>query len=118
MKLISIIALFLASFSINAQVNSQKEIKHLLNYVASTQCKYQRNGTLHTGKEAVKHINKKYDYFKDDIKTTEDFIKYSATKSKMSGNFYYIVCPKKKPIKSQLWLQQELEHYRQAQSND
>jgi len=92
--------------------NTQSEINHLLNYVSSTTCSYERNGSLHNGKEALAHIKKKYDYFKDDIKTTEDFIKYSATKSKMSGKYYYIQCPNKKKIKSKDWLLAELAAYR------
>lgn len=69
-----------------------QEIQHLLNYVASTSCQYERNGTFHTGIEAKKHILKKHRYFQEDITTTEKFIKYAATKSKMSGQ-YYIHCP-------------------------
>lgn len=90
----------------------QQEIQHLLQFVKSTDCQYQRNGTSHTGVEAVKHIQKKYDYFLDDIKTAEDFIKYSATKSKMSGNKYQVLCENQKAIYSQDWLLQALQVYR------
>jgi hypothetical protein len=69
---------------------------------------------MHNGKEAVKHIQKKYDYFADDITSTEDFIKYSATKSKMSGKYYKIHCSGKKPVKSQDWLLTELKAYRSS----
>ncbi len=106
----------MACISLNTQASTveyvQDEINHLLSYVANTQCQYDRNGTLHSGAEAVEHINKKYDYFKDDIQTTEDFIKYSATKSKMSGNFYYIRCHEKAALKSKDWLLNELKRYR------
>jgi hypothetical protein len=92
--------------------SNQDEISHLLNFVASTDCKYERNGTLHNGAEAVKHITKKYNYFKDDIETTEDFILYSATKSKMSGKYYKIHCANQAAIKSRDWLLSELMAFR------
>jgi hypothetical protein len=104
----------LSVFSLHAFASTQDEINHLLNFVASTDCTYERNGTMHNGTEAVKHINKKYAYYSDDIKSTEDFIKNSATKSKMSGKYYKIHCSKKAPIKSQDWLLTELSVYRKA----
>ena len=63
-----------------SHANPQTEIQHLLEFVKTTPCQYERNGTQHTGVEAVEHIQKKYDYYLDDIKTAEDFIEYSATK--------------------------------------
>jgi hypothetical protein len=92
------------------------EINHLLHFVEHTQCQYERNGTQHNGVDAVAHIKKKYDYYKDDIKTTEDFIKLSATKSTMSGKAYQVHCPNKKAITSEQWLLDELATFRKTQS--
>ncbi|WP_346347754.1 DUF5329 family protein [Shewanella gelidimarina] len=72
-------------------------------------------GTMHNGTEAAGHIKKKYEYFLDDIKSTEDFVKYSATKSKMSGRYYKIHCGNESPIKSRDWLLIELKAYRNSQ---
>lgn len=91
------------------------EIKHLFSFIASTDCEYQRNGKSHTGKEALKHIKKKYDYFRDDIQSTEDFITYSASKSKMSGKQYKVTCPSQPTITSAEWLLTELQLFRQSQ---
>jgi uncharacterized protein YdaL len=107
-----ILSFLLACLSFNIAASPQNEIAHLLNFVSSTDCKYERNGDMHTGEEAVAHIKKKYDYFSDDIKTTEDFIKYSTTKSKMSGDFYKIHCSGQEIINSQDWLLAELKRYR------
>lgn len=96
--------------SINPSLHA--EIQHLLNFVASTECQYERNGSFHNGEEAVEHINKKYAYYEDDIKTAEDFIKYSATKSMLSGKFYKVHCHNAVPIKSQNWLLNELHSFR------
>ena len=115
MNLSKVFIMMLIAFSLNVLASSQDEINHLLNFVASTDCKYERNGTMHNGKEAVVHINKKYAYYADDIESTEDFIKYSATKSKMSGKYYKIHCSNMTPIKSQDWLLNELTAFRQAQ---
>ena len=93
------------------------EIEHLLKYVESTSCKYARNGTMHSGKDAVKHIKKKYNYFKDDINNTEKFIELSATKSTMSGKYYMIHCSGSPAIKSQEWLLLELKVFRSKNSN-
>lgn len=92
----------------------QKEINHLLAFVESTPCKYERNGTKHTGKEAVEHIKTKYNYFMDDIDSTEKFIELSATKSTTSGNYYMIYCADTSAVKSQQWLLQELNVYRKS----
>ena len=88
LKLTTLSILFLSSFAFSS---TQTEISHLLKFVSETQCQYERNGTMHTGKEAKNHIQKKYDYYEDDIKTTEDFIRLSATKSYFSGKHYKIV---------------------------
>lgn len=91
------------------------EIQHLLAFVQNTDCQYERNGTYHSGQDAVAHIQKKYDYYEDEIETTEDFIRLSASKSTMSGNPYYVHCPNKKAITSQQWLLTELKQFRQIQ---
>ena len=106
--------LLTALVSLNASADSFKEISHLLNFVKSTDCTYERNGKRHTGAEALGHIKKKYDYFSDDIETAEDFIQYAATKSKMSGKFYLVHCPSQPTIKSQDWLLAELKRYRSS----
>jgi hypothetical protein len=114
LNLNKIFGILLFTFSLNVVAATQDEINHLLSFVASTDCNYERNGTLHNGKEAVEHINKKYAYYEDDIKSAEDFIKFSATKSRMSGKYYQIHCSNKSSVKSQDWLLAELMVYRKA----
>ena len=58
LKLTTLSILFLSSFAFSS---TQTEISHLLKFVSETQCQYERNGTMHTGKEAKNHIQKKYD---------------------------------------------------------
>lgn len=104
--------LVLALSTTFAFADTQKEIAHLLKFVETTDCSYQRNGSDHDGKAAVAHIQKKYDYYSDDIKTAEDFIAYSATKSAMTGKKYTISCANEKIQFSGDWLNAELKSYR------
>lgn len=91
------------------------EVEHLLEFVKNSPCTFIRNGSNYPGEESVAHIKKKYDYYRDDIKTTEDFIKYSATKSTMSSKYYTVACPDNKPIKAKDWLLNELALFRSKQ---
>lgn len=93
---------------------NETEIQHLLRYVENTDCVYERNGSQHTGPEAVKHINQKYKYFADDIDTTETFIQLAATQSSMSGRVYRVHCAGKPTIESAVWLKKELDRYRKS----
>ncbi len=113
-KNIVLLTIFIAT---SLLANTQQEINHLLNYVKTTECMYERNGDLHKGSAAVKHIQKKYDYFKDDINSAEDFIRLSASESTFSGNKYHILCPDKKSENSQEWLLRELNNYRLTNAN-
>ena len=90
------------------------EIQHLLEYVENEHCTYIRNGDAHDSKDARKHIQRKYDYFEDDIESTEDFIRLSATESTMFGNKYYIQCKNKPKVLSSKWLLDELARYRKS----
>lgn len=88
------------------------EVHHLLKYVELSNCIIERNGSRHAGKEAVDHIRKKYDYFRDKIKSTEDFIDYAAAKSTMSGKPYHVSCAGAPIVSAKAWLLEELRSYR------
>ena len=117
-KVFSAIVLLVTSVA-NADVppKTQHEVQHLINFVRNSPCQIVRNGSAHDGPEAIKHIQKKYKYFKDDIKTTEQFIEYSATKSTMSGKYYIVNCRDQSSVKTRDWLLQELKEYRAKQSS-
>lgn len=95
--------------------SQRAEVEHLFHFIQQSDCIFERNGKQYPAAEAVEHIKNKYDYFRDRIKSTEEFIEYSATKSTMSGRMYYVYCPGKERITSQQWLLTELKHYRQQQ---
>ena len=93
------------------------EVKHLFNFISKSHCTINRNGTEHLTENAGAHIQKKYDYYREDIETTEDFIALSATKSMMSGNYYTVTSKNTKPINVQDWLLTELKRYRESITN-
>lgn len=89
----------------------QDEIQYLLQYVENSGCEFERNGTVYDSKEARSHIERKYNYVKSHVDESEDFIKYAATESSMSGKKYQVTCNGNKQASS-AWLQDELSKYR------
>lgn len=106
----------LVLFPIITLASTEAEINYLLKYVEDTDCQYERNGDFHDGLAAAKHIRKKYRYFEDEIGTTEDFIRLSATQSSMTRKKYRIHCEDQPIIDSAQWLGQELRRYRSINS--
>ena len=102
------------NFAYSDVPESQKpEVQHLLEFIETSDCIFERNGKKYDAADAADHIKKKYRYFRNKISTTEEFIEYSGTKSTMSGKPYLIYCGDKDPITSQTWLLEELSVYRQ-----
>ena len=66
-------------------------------------------------KKQLLTCKKKYDYFKDEIKTPEDFIRLSATRSLISGRPYMVKTKTGQQMKSETWLLEALDAYRQNQ---
>ncbi len=105
--------LFLSNIiAADVPVDQVGEVSNLLKFVKDSGCVINRNGTDHPADKGISHIQKKYDYFRDDIKSTEDFIKYSATKSTMSGDYYTVTCSGKETIRTHDWLMSELKRFR------
>lgn len=89
----------------------ESEIKHLLQYIESSDCTFNRNGRNYDGKEAAAHIRKKFSHTKRWIKSTADFIAYAATKSSLSGRAYQVTC-NGSPMPTAEWLADELNRLR------
>ena len=109
--LLSLLAVVSAAFA-DVPPEQLSEVEHLLAFVKNSGCIINRNGTDHPADKGISHIETKYDYFRDDISSTEEFIELSATKSTMSGDYYMVKCPGKETIKTQDWLLTELKKYR------
>ena len=96
-----------------AEEDLSATIKYLLSYVEKSDCIFIRNNKEHTAKEAVHHMRAKYAHFRDDIETPEDFIRLSASKSLISGKPYMVKTKAGKLMKSETWLLEALDAYRQ-----
>ena len=94
----------------------QSEINHLFAFLENSECQFERNGKIHSGKDTVDHVKKKYNYFKRKIDSVEKFIEYSTTKRTLPGKYYMVLCKDKPKIKAQDWLLQELKNYRSKDS--
>ncbi len=92
------------------------EVRHLIALVKDSPCRMDRNGTWHSNTEAAAHIERKYNYFREDINNAEDFIRLSATQSTWSGKHYRVHCKGKAIKNSAQWLLRELKKYRERAS--
>jgi hypothetical protein len=103
-------------FSLEAQAAESLEqtIGYLISYVAHSDATFIRNGEPHTGTEASAHIKAKYEHFKNQIKTPEDFIRLSASKSLLSGKPYLVRPKAGKETRLDEWLTEALKQHRQG----
>jgi hypothetical protein len=115
MKLVAMFALSLVASAATADVPPEQrgEVDYLLDTLAASDCVMIRNGKRHGGREAADHVRRKYEHFRDEIDSTEDFIAYSATKSLISGRVYRVQCPGEDPQASADWLLAKLQAYRE-----
>lgn len=103
------------SIAANPNIMSE-EITYLLAKIKHSPCKLKRNGILHNGIAAEKHIRRKYNYVRNRIKSTEQFIAYTATKSSMSGIPYMLICQNTPPQTTASWLIKKLAVHRKIGS--
>ena len=116
-------AILISSQSYGAKnEKAEKEIQYLIESIASSGCNFERNGDIHSAKDAASHLNRKLGNAKsswfapsEDKWTAELFIEKVASGSSLSGKPYYIKC-KEKASKAGEWLKGKLEEYRQKSS--
>ncbi|MEN8174778.1 MAG: DUF5329 domain-containing protein [Pseudomonadota bacterium] len=106
-----VVTVLLLALPYAAPADMGSEIQHLLRYVESSGCQFERNNSVYDSEEARAHIERKYSYVKPEVKETEDFIKYAATESSMTGRKYYVICNGRKQASSE-WLHNEPARYR------
>jgi hypothetical protein len=100
------------TFSAIAEEDLESTINYLLAYVKNADVVYIRNNREHTPEEAAAHMRRKYEHFKDQIKTPEDFILLAGTKGLMTGEAYQVRMKDGKTILTQKWLEEALKKYR------
>jgi hypothetical protein len=109
---IALVLLGTTAERISAQESSEDSINYLLDYVAKSNAIFIRNGQTYTSAEAGNHIKAKYEHFKSEIKTPEDFIRLSASKSLLSGQPYLVRTADGKETRLDSWLTAALKAHR------
>jgi hypothetical protein len=94
------------------------EIAYLIDFVRHSSCTFIRNGSEYDGAQAADHVQAKYDYYKSQIKTVEDFIERAASKSILSGEPYRVRCADGKTVPAADWIRTEDSAYRARKSAD
>ncbi|MGB5443184.1 MAG: DUF5329 family protein [Gammaproteobacteria bacterium] len=94
-----------------ALADMQAEIRHLLDYLGTPGCEFERNGSVYDAGKARAHLERKYEHIRSRVHETEDFIRYAATGSSMTGSKYHVTCNGRRHA-SAGWLQAELSRYR------
>jgi len=92
---------------------AQNEIEHLLQYIGESSCTFVLNGDAFPAAKARDHLAMKYRFVGGRISTADDFIKYLATGSSMSGEPYHVKCGSVDAL-SGPWLTAELNRYRKT----
>ena len=110
--LAAFIFLSISTGQIFATDSLDESIKFLLDYVAKSDATFIRNGQAHTPHEAVNHIKAKYEHFKSEIKTPEDFIRLAASKSLLTGQPYLVRPRDGKQMQLDAWLTAALKAHR------
>ncbi|MCL2872257.1 MAG: DUF5329 domain-containing protein [Betaproteobacteria bacterium] len=107
-----LLALFFCCFApVQAYAMSEEEkITALIASVKDTPegTQFVRNGKAYSVTEAIDHLNYKYARAKSKVKTAEDFIKYVASKSSMSGEDYLIRYPDGKTATAEAFFAERL----------
>jgi hypothetical protein len=101
-----------------AATSTQREVGQLLDRMARSDCKFNRNGKWYDASAARDHLQKKYDYLekRNLAPDTESFIQRAASTSSMTGTPYQVRCGDKPPTSAGAWLNAELQRFRSAPS--
>lgn len=110
------IAMLLAMGASAAQATpdarAERDIRHLLEFVADSGCTFIRNGDAHDAKAAADHLAMKYGKARSRLTTPEAFIEHIAARSYFSGREYRVRCPGMAEQASARWLGDELKAWR------
>jgi hypothetical protein len=104
-------SLTLQSFSALAETTAD-EIAYLIDTIRHSSCTFIRNDKEYDAAAAADHITAKYQHFKPQIRTTEDFIDRAATKSEMTGEPYRLRCDGAPVMNAADWLRTTLATHR------
>lgn len=69
---------------------ANREIEFLLNYVATSNARFIRNGNEYSAREGADHLRDKLSSAGERVKSAEDFINGVASRSYLSGKPYLV----------------------------
>jgi hypothetical protein len=87
-----------------------------LHRIETANATFIRNGQAHTPQQAVVRVRAKYEHFKSQIKTPEDFIRLAATKSLLTGQRYLIGPRQGSEMPHSGWLRNELRQHQKDEA--
>lgn len=93
---------------------AQSESTYLIEYLNVSGCRFNRNGSWYSAREAADHLRQKYAYLlkQGGLDSAEAFIARAASTSGASGKPYRVQCGVAAPVDSGPWLQSALVEYR------
>ncbi len=91
--------------------NAQREIDHLLAFVAASECRFVRGGVEHDEREARDHLALKLDVARPLIGSADAFVDRVASASSLTGEPYRVRCGGRDAA-AKAWLADELARYR------
>lgn len=89
---------------VSKQSQMDAEVNALLVEMRASGCRFNRNGSWYEAADASEHLNKKYDYLRSRLSSTEQFIEKGGSTSSMSGKAYQVQCGAAKAVTSGEWL--------------
>jgi hypothetical protein len=93
--------------------HAQREIDHLLAFVASSGCRFVRGGVEHDAREARDHLARKLDVARPLIGSADAFVDRVASGSSLTGEPYRVRCGDGEST-AKAWLAGELARHRRA----
>ena len=108
---ITLLLLAVAGITHAADSNTEREVAHLIEFVAASGCDFNRNDSLHSSVDAAAHLKLKYRRGKRWVDTAEQFIDRLASSSSLSKQPYSVNCAGEEQTAG-AWLHAELASYR------
>ncbi len=99
---------------VSKQSQMDAEVNALLVEMRASGCRFNRNGSWYDAADASEHLNKKYDYLRSRLSSTEQFIEKGGSTSSMSGKAYQVQCGDAKAVTSGEWLTTRLGELRKS----
>jgi hypothetical protein len=86
-------------------------IGYLIDVVAASEHTFLRNSTRYSAAQAAQHLQRKYQHFRDEIHTVDDFIELAASRSLLTGKPYLVIDTAGISTPTGEWLHQVLSDY-------